>query len=145
MQSTPVLSSTPTSLPHIRTTASTRRLSPYLTESSNVVATLKGAGTLKSQKPGGTPKSAESDKRSSFLKTSPQYSHDSPPTPRLSGAPKTRHTPASEANSRLKDGPGPVSESRVFASFTSGDSSEEFDLSINPPVSEPPNQVEDER
>lgn len=140
MHSTPVLTSTPTSLPHIKTTASTRRLSPYLTESSNVVATLKGAGTLKSQKPGGTPKSAESDKRSSFLKASPQYSHDSPPTPRLSGAPKTRHTPASEANSRLKDGPGPVSESRVFASFTSGDSSEEFDLSINPPVSEPPNK-----
>ena len=101
---------------------SSRRVSFQVSPSQaqgNVVKTLKGAGALISS----SPQSVESDTR--FTRVSPSE---------VSG-PSTSGT-----GSTLKK-PGPVTESKHFTSFTSGEGSEEFDLSVNPPVSEPPSKA----
>ena len=99
---------------------SSRRVSFHVSPSQaqgNVVKTLKGEGALIP-----SPQSVESDAR--FTRATP---------PEASG-------PSTSGTGSTLTKPGPVTESKHFTSFTSGEGSEELDLSVNPPVSEPPNK-----
>jgi DNA-directed RNA polymerase III subunit RPC2 len=98
-----------------------RRLTPP--QVGKVAQGLKGAGTLFK-----SPASAEADGRQMSRRPSV------PETPTLGGA----STSQASSQPDNKTEPGPVTESRHFTSFTSGENSDDFDLTINPPVSEPP-------
>jgi hypothetical protein len=98
-----------------------RRLTPP--QVGNVAQGLKGAGTLFK-----SPASADADDRQMARRPSV------PVTPTLGGA----STSQASSQPENKTEPGPVTESRHFTSFTSGENSDDLDLNVNPPVSEPP-------
>ena len=130
---TPIASS-----PHLTPMAtSSRRLATSPVESSNLAQTLKGAGVLKPSTT--TPRSLEADKTSNYRRrlstpSSAELSREGPPTPVLGGA-RTVDEPSSSGAQKTTGAPGPVTESFQNTSDSIDDS---FDLSINPPASEPP-------
>jgi len=145
MVTTPYL--TPGATP-TRTPMSRRLTTPPL-ESMNLAKTLKGAGSLKptlSLQPQRSMDSDTSEKAVSFrvrhltpIAAEPQ--DDGPATPTFGAAPQVDMPSTSRAGGaipkeeRKKKNPGPVAESFQ----TPGDGiNEGFDLSINPPMSEPP-------
>ena len=101
------------------------------TPQGNVAQGLKGAGSLL--------KSSATPDLASARQPSPGAS-----TPKMGGAgTNNMSTPDSIAASeekKTKTPPGPVTESKQVSSFASSslDGVEEIDLSVNPPVSEPP-------
>jgi len=118
-------------------TTSTRRLTTPPMESKNIAQTLKGAGVLKPSLT--TPRSSETEKTSTFrtrlsTPTSAELSRDGPLTPVLGGA-TTGDAPSSSGVRKSIREPGPVIESFQNTSDSIDDT---FDLSINPPASEPP-------